>query len=49
LCRVQRIRQRLGPEADDMAIAHELAAELEVSVEELLETSGLGPNGEVLE
>ena len=39
LCRIERIKQRLGPRANDLAIARELAAELGVSVEALLEAS----------
>ena len=46
LCRIERIKQRLGPKANDMAIARELAAELGVSVEELLEAGGLELDGE---
>jgi protein-disulfide isomerase-like protein with CxxC motif len=48
LCRVQRIRQRLGSKASDLDVARALAVELGVTVEELLEASGLGPNCEVL-
>ena len=45
LCRIERIKQRLGPRANDLAIARELAAELGVSVEALLEASGVDVDG----
>ncbi len=45
LCRIERIKSRLGPKANDLAIARELAAELGVSLEELLEASGVETDG----
>jgi hypothetical protein len=41
LCQVQRIRQRLGPTATELDVASCLAAELGVTLEVLLEASGL--------
>jgi len=47
LMRIEGIRARLGPEATELDVASDLAAELGVTLEELLEASGLGPTAEV--
>jgi hypothetical protein len=51
LCRIQTIRARLGSTATDLDVASCLAAELGVTIEALLEASGLGlgSGGELLE
>jgi HK97 gp10 family phage protein len=41
LCRIQAIRARLGPSATELDVASCLAAELDVTLEALLEASGL--------